>query len=188
MPKITVIIPTFNREAFVARAIDSVLTQRFTDHEIIVIDDGSTDDTRFALKRFGNRIRYVQQEHAGVSAARNAGVQSATGEWVAFLDSDDEWKPEYLATQVGRVEGSEICMQTTDCCFMGLNGETSSYFATNGSLPEFKGREYLLVERPFSFIVGHGPWQIGSTLIRRAALERAGLFDTSVTLSEESAK
>src|SRR5262245_12005814 len=145
MPKITIIIPTFNREAFITRAVDSALAQSFKDHEIIVIDDGSTDNTKAVLKCFGSKIHYIYQKNAGVSTARNTGIKSATGEWIAFLDSDDEWKHAYLARQIERLNGSEICMQTTNCCFIGSNGQRNSYFAMNGSLSEFQGREYLFL-------------------------------------------
>ena len=186
MPKITVIIPTFNREKVLVRAIDSALSQSFTDFEIIVIDDGSTDNTPSSLKRFGNRIRYIYQKNAGVSAARNAGLESATGQWVAFLDSDDEWRPEYLSRQMERADGnSGLCMQTTDCSFIGLNGQTNSYFRMNASLPKFRGKDYLLFRKPFSFIVKHGPWPTGSTIIRREAIDKAGFFDPSLKLSED---
>ncbi len=186
MPTFSVIIPTYNRERFVAKAIESVLNQRFNDLEIIVVDDGSTDGTRQELERYQNKMHYVYQENAGASAARNAGIEAATGEWLAFLDSDDEWTPEYLAKQMGRAgEVPGICMQTTDCQFIGLDDQTSSYFGMNGSLAEFDGADYLVPREPFRFVIKHGPWQMGSTIIRREAIDKAGLFDTSLTISED---
>src|SRR5690242_13806787 len=95
-PLISVVIPTFNRARCVANAVDSVLVQTFKDCEVIVVDDGSTDATAEVLKGYGNRVRVIQQSNRGVSAARNAGIRSARGEWIAFLDSDDIWNPDKL--------------------------------------------------------------------------------------------
>ncbi|HVN87181.1 MAG TPA: glycosyltransferase [Candidatus Binatia bacterium] len=99
MPSISVIIPTFNRRDLVCEAVESVLAQRDADLELIVVDDGSTDETDAALARFGDRLRCVRQDNRGVSAARNAGVRHARGKWIAFLDSDDLWLPDKLAVQ-----------------------------------------------------------------------------------------
>ncbi len=97
---ISVIIPTYNRAAFTSAAIDSVLAQTLPPDEILVIDDGSSDDTEQALRhRFGERIRYVSQANQGPSAARNHGMRLAREELVAFLDSDDLWRPSKLQVQ-----------------------------------------------------------------------------------------
>jgi glycosyltransferase involved in cell wall biosynthesis len=186
MPTVSVIIPTYNREQFVAKAIESVLNQSFQDHEIIVVDDGSTDNTSQTLERYQNKIRYIYQKNAGASAARNTGVNASKGEWLAFLDSDDEWTAEYLSKQIQKAgELPGVCMQTSDCLFIGLDGQTRSYFEINGSLAEFKGGDHLIPAEPFSFIIKHGPWQVGSTIICAQAIKKAGLFDTSLKLSED---
>lgn len=186
IPKISVIIPTYNRSKYVVKAIDSVLNQSFKDYEIIVIDDGSTDNTRKTLEAYSNKIRYIYQENSGASAARNKGIRVANGKWLAFLDSDDEWRVDYLSKQIERAsEVPGICMQMTNCLFIALNGETRSYFEINRSLSEFRGMDYLFLEEPFCFVVKHGPWQIGSTIILRDALTKAGLFDTSLKISED---
>ncbi|MDY6972348.1 MAG: glycosyltransferase [Thermodesulfobacteriota bacterium] len=102
MAVISVIIPTFNRSHKVVRSISSVLYQTFTDFEIIVVDDGSTDGTRDALARFGGVIKYIgHSTNCGVSAARNTGIRMSTSPLVAFLDSDDYWMPGKLAVQAG---------------------------------------------------------------------------------------
>jgi glycosyltransferase involved in cell wall biosynthesis len=99
--KVSVIIPTYNREHLVSEAISSVLAQDIEGCilEIIVVDDGSTDKTREVLKAFGDKIRYIYQENKGAGAARNRGIDEATGEWIAFLDSDDRWLPNKLSLQ-----------------------------------------------------------------------------------------
>lgn len=97
MPKVSVIIPTYNRGYIVSEAIDSVLAQTFAEFELIVVDDGSTDDTAEKIAAVRDpRVRYVRQANAGASAARNRGVVEARGDLVSFLDSDDLWKPEKL--------------------------------------------------------------------------------------------
>lgn len=96
---ISIIIPTFNRGYIVTRAIDSALSQTHRDFEIIVVDDGSTDNTREVLEPYKDRIRYFYQENKGVARARNKGIQEAKGEYIAFLDSDDYWLPEKLELQ-----------------------------------------------------------------------------------------
>lgn len=101
MPKFSVIIPTYNRLVFLKEAIDSVLGQTFSDFELIVVDDGSQDGTDRLLRQNirDHRLKYIFQEHAGVSPARNKGIRSSKGEWIAFLDSDDLWMPNKLEEQ-----------------------------------------------------------------------------------------
>jgi glycosyltransferase involved in cell wall biosynthesis len=112
MPRVSVVIPVFNRARCLGRAIDSVLDQDFKDIELIVVDDGSTDDTRKILQGYGDRVRSVFQENQGPGAARNNGVGHATGEWIAFLDSDDVWLPQKLGRQLEWADANEV-----DLCF-----------------------------------------------------------------------
>lgn len=95
-PAFSVIIPVYNGAATLARAVDSVLAQHWPVHEVIIVDDGSTDATAAVARGYGDRVRYVRQDNAGVSAARNQGARLATGDWLAFLDADDWYYPDRL--------------------------------------------------------------------------------------------
>jgi glycosyltransferase involved in cell wall biosynthesis len=97
---VSVIIPTYNRVSTVRRAIESALRQSYERLEVLVVDDGSSDDTRAVVTAFGGRVRYLGQPNAGVSAARNRGMRAAGGEFIAFLDSDDSWQPWKIGAQV----------------------------------------------------------------------------------------
>ena len=97
---VSVIIPTFNRGWILKDAIDSVLNQEFDDYELIIVDDGSADNTQEILNSYGEGIIILRQSNKGVSAARNRGITEATGQLIAFLDSDDLWLPQKLSRQV----------------------------------------------------------------------------------------
>ncbi|HEX5632504.1 MAG TPA: glycosyltransferase, partial [Gemmatimonadales bacterium] len=97
--RVSVVVPTYNREAFIGRTLRSVLAQTSPAHEVIVVDDGSTDGTEAVVAAFGAAVRYVRQPNAGVAAARNHGARLAAGDWLAFVDSDDLWVPHKLAWQ-----------------------------------------------------------------------------------------
>jgi glycosyltransferase involved in cell wall biosynthesis len=99
MPRVSVIITTYNRADFVQEAIESVLNQTFRDFELIVVDDGSTDCTAEILHKWGKKIRSIRQENSGVSRARNTGIRLARGKYIAFLDSDDLWVQKKLEVQ-----------------------------------------------------------------------------------------
>ncbi len=101
--RISVVIPTYNYGRFIAEAIESVLQQTYPRIEIIVVDDGSTDNTEKVLSSFGDRIRYIRQANQGVGAARNTGVKESSGELIAFLDADDYWHPQKLEKQVEKL-------------------------------------------------------------------------------------
>ena len=101
---VSVIIPCYNYGSFVATAVESALSQTHPPIEVVVVDDGSTDDTRESLQAFGSRIQCIRQENQGVSAARNAGIRQSRGEWLAFLDADDYWHPQKLEAQFRSIE------------------------------------------------------------------------------------
>jgi len=96
---ISVIIPSYNAAPVICRAIDSVLAQTYSDYEIIVVDDGSTDNTAEIIKKYGDKVRYLYQNSAGAGVARNTGIAAAKREWIAFLDADDQWLPDKLRLQ-----------------------------------------------------------------------------------------
>jgi len=188
MPKVSVIIPTYNRERFVTKAIDSVLKQGFKDYEIIVIDDGSTDATRKALEPYMSKIKYIYQENSGVSSARNAGITLASGEWISFLDSDDEWTAEYLSTQMASIKQfPHAVAHITDAVSILLDGTRESLFTENGlfRMRKLGGNQCLLLERPLRTMVQHRPWFLQSSIVRKEILLQAGLFDTELSIAED---
>ena len=129
-PKVSVVIPTYNRAGTVPRAIESVLAQTFTDLEVVVVDDGSSDDTGKVLaEMFGDRIRYLAQVNQGASIARNRGIEEARGEWIAFLDSDDLWEKDKLEWQLKALEqfAPKCCGCYTDTRFFN-HPETRTMF------------------------------------------------------------
>lgn len=124
-PLVSVVIPTYNSVCYLTEAIDSVLAQTFQDFEILVVDDGSTDETATILEeKYKDRIRYLHKANGGVSSARNFGIQRAQGKYIAFLDADDIWMPEKLATQIealAKDEKSKVCYSSLLICDEDLN-------------------------------------------------------------------
>ncbi len=110
MPRVSVIVPLYNKGDFVRRTIDSVLAQTVSDWEIVVVDDGSIDDGPATVERYGDpRIRLIRQENAGPGAARNRAIREAYGEWIAPLDADDSFDPEWMATMLGWADEAPDC-------------------------------------------------------------------------------
>lgn len=114
MPTVAAIIPTYNRARCIARAVESALAQTYDDMEVIVVDDGSTDDTRDIVARFGSAVRYIHQANAGQGPARNHGVRVTDAEWIAFLDSDDVWLPEKTKRQLAFTQSVGADVSFTD--------------------------------------------------------------------------
>src|SRR5687768_199170 len=102
--RVSVIIPTYNSGSLVVQAVEGVLAQTRQAEEVIVVDDGSTDDTAERLQQFGERIRVVRQANGGVATARNAGLRASSGDLVAFLDADDAWHPQKLERQIALLQ------------------------------------------------------------------------------------
>lgn len=121
--KVSVIIPTYNRARLVQESIDSVLQQSFRDFEIIVIDDGSTDDTEQVLQRFSSQIRYIKQGNRGLNAARNRAIDLSQGEYIAFLDSDDLWRRFKLEVDVSVLDSyPDVGFVFSDFCVLKPDG------------------------------------------------------------------
>ena len=106
--KVSVIIPTFNRKHTLKRAIDSVLKQTYNIFELIIVDDGSNDGTGEWISKKYPKIQYIYQSNSGVGSARNRGIHSSKGSWIAFLDSDDQWLPKKLEEQLFRFQINQI--------------------------------------------------------------------------------
>ena len=107
MPKVSVVIPTYNNAHYIRAALDSVLGQSMRDYEVIVVDDGSTDGTREVIEAYGPGVRYHWQENGGLAVARNTGLQLATGEMLTYLDADDIWEPENLAIKAAILDHNQ---------------------------------------------------------------------------------
>ena len=180
----SVIIPTYNRAKFVTKAVNSVLRQTFKDYEIIVVDDGSTDTTTQALEQYGRTIAIIHQVNSGVSAARNAGIRKATGRWIAFLDSDDEWKENYLARQSAQIRcNPNVIAFITNAINIDDGGRSHTHFE-NIILKRFGLATFVRVKRPFRTIM-NSHWFLQSMVVRREILLKAGLFDTTLTIAED---
>lgn len=188
---VSVIIPAFNCAEFITETLESVYQQTYTNREIVLIDDGSTDNTRSVLEPHMDRIRYFYQENRGTAAARNAGIQRSRGELIAFLDHDDLWLPEKLELQVK-------AMQTYPEC--GLVFTDGKYFDESGIL-----RNSLIPKHIHEWIDQHGTtdpmvvmgWisreicirsvisSASSILVRKHCLERVGYFDEGIHVADD---
>ena len=111
MARVSVVIPAYNAANFIRDTVDSALAQTHRDLEVIVVNDGSTDDTLNRLQPYGSRIRVLDLANGGVARARNTGVKEATGSWIAFLDADDLWRPEKIERQLAN---SDAPLRYTD--------------------------------------------------------------------------
>jgi len=184
-PMVSVIIPTYNRGSLVTAAIDSVLAQTFTDFELIVVDDGSTDDTAKRLGPYLDRIRYVHQANLGASAAQNAGLREASGEWVAILASDDIWHPTKLERQFEAIGslGPAFGACFTDCRFVGNPKMQATAFEEAGFKPD---QAFGPLRNPLRYVweAGFGLY-VQSLLASRSLVMEVGGFDESLNYSED---
>jgi glycosyltransferase involved in cell wall biosynthesis len=209
--RVSVVIATYNRADLLPRAIESALGQSHPPLEVIVIDDGSTDDTKARCAEFGARIKYVRVENGGVSRARNAGILTSTGDWIALLDSDDTWEPDKLQVQLAMtralqdVEWVISGCEVVDTAGQSLPGPQSFTVA----FPLFK--DFALEPDPFfarylqrvevsvagtTHVGFHGDFfellflgnvvLPSSALIRRDLLDRIGPFDTTLRVGEDT--
>jgi teichuronic acid biosynthesis glycosyltransferase TuaG len=146
MPKVSVIITTYNRANLIREAVESVINQTFTDWELFIIDDGSTDNTANVVSEFlrDARIKYFMKENGGVSSALNWGLKLSTGKYIAFLDSDDKWLPEKLESQVKSLDlHADIDTIFTPMFVQNLNENISSVTANKMLGQRLQGRRFL---------------------------------------------
>lgn len=187
--KVSALIPTYNRRAFIFRAIDSVLTQTVPVDEIIVVDDGSTDGTQEAIRsHYGACIKVFRQENMGVSVARRRAIEEAHGEWIAFLDSDDEWLPERNAAflRAASLVPKLVALIFGNTRFVTDQSEGNTVFDENGFMID---RDPYLLNDPLTELV----WDMGrsrpcvlqSSFIRRSVLMDIGCFAEGLRHSED---
>jgi glycosyltransferase involved in cell wall biosynthesis len=168
---VSVVIPAYNYGRFVAEAVESALNQTWQPLEVIVVDDGSTDDTRQRLAPYLDRIQYVYQENMGLSAARNTGIRHARGEWVALLDADDLWHPRKTEVQLG--------VAAIDAS-IGLVGSPGG----NDMPPELPDNPPSRAIEVDDCLFGE-PVSGSSTLVRRSVFGAVGGFDESLRSAED---
>ena len=183
MPTISVIIPAYNAAPYIGETLGSVFGQTSTDYEVIVVNDGSPDTAELerVLETYLHRITYLKQENLGASAARNAGLREARGEFVAFLDADDVWLPSYLRDQLAFIEQQGCDMVCADAMHFG------------GS--PFDGRTYmdvLMADAPSNgevifkgLISGKQSLITSGVVARREAIFKVGLFDEALRNSQD---
>lgn len=176
MPKVSIVIPTYNRAWLLRKAILSVLNQTYQDFEIIVVDDASNDNTIDVISALNDkRIKYIRNEYnKGEAGARNTGILNTNGQYIAFLDDDDEWLPKKLELQVNKFENSP---QKVGLIYTGIiryHYKENKLIRKNQSIPLHKGEMYhILMKRN---IIGPP----SCVLIRRKCMEKIGLFDSAI--------
>lgn len=168
-PLVSCIVPVFNGERYLSEAVDSILKQTHRQLEIIVVDDGSTDATASMVRRYGERVRYVCQPHAGAPTARNRGLQEARGPFVAFLDADDLWHADKLTLQLARfAERPEL--------------ELSVTHLQNFWIPELQAEAERFRDHP---LAAPQPGYVTVTLLaRRTLFDRVGGFNTAMPVGD----
>ncbi len=189
---VSVIITTFNRAGLVCHAIESVLAQTYTDVEVIVVDDGSTDGTESVVRGYGARVRYMRQGHAGQSSAQNHGMSVATGKYLAHLDSDDLWQPWHLEQCVQALEDDpEIGLVFTDHERFDEHGILmSSFFSAHPSifgLPcrKVKGKVRVLDDGLWISLLRETYVMVGAVVMKTAVFRDVGGFDTRLAYSQD---
>ncbi len=171
MVKVSVIIPAYNGDRYITDAIAGVLAQTYTDCEIIVVDDGSTDNTKNIIQQYRNKIKYYSQSNQGVAASRNLGLSKAKGEYIAFLDQDDVFLPHKLALQVAVLEREPaLAMVNSGWQIVNQDGVFQSAVKPWLQIPQLTVADLIIWKPVF----------LGAMLFRRSQLESIADFDTSL--------
>jgi glycosyltransferase involved in cell wall biosynthesis len=178
-PLVSAVIPAFNAARFIEQAIDSVLAQTYTNYEIIVVDDGSSDDTLEKLKSYGNKVTIISQPNKGVSSARNAGIMKSRGEWVAFLDADDYWEKEKLARQIDYIkQNHDVVLVHTGKRLFGEHG-TIEYDDDEAPF------HLLRQSANFRSLLVRNCVNTSSVMVKRDVVVEAGMFDITLRQCED---
>lgn len=183
--KISVVIPAYNIEGYIQRAIDSVLAQRRPADEIIVIDDGSSDRTAEKIKAYGEKVRYIYQENRGLSGARNTGIREAGYDWIAFLDGDDEWLSDYLSMQATILEQhSDLKWSSGNflCCLCEENRQ-GPYVDPNVLKKIMQGKDYF--SNYFEAFLNKAGGCADTMVIHKHIFETIGLFNEKQAFAED---
>jgi len=176
MGKVSVVIPTYNREDLLGRSALSVLNQTYGDFELIIVDDGSTDQTRARVSEYqDSRIKYLYKENGGVSSARNLGIEQAAGEYIGFLDSDDSWPEDYLGAMIKTLENNK----DYDLAYAGVK-KTSEEGVVTGASKVSKMKSGLVTQPLF-----HRNFIPMSSTVFRASPIRALSFDPWLASMED---
>lgn len=172
--RVSVVIPTYNSAPLVVEAVRSVLAQTRPAAEVLVVDDGSTDDTADRLAGFGSPVRVIRKENGGVSSARNRGVAEATGDLIAFLDADDVWHPRKLEVQLGVLDRHPD---------LGMLG--TGVFDWPGPVPELSGSPPSPTRVPIDHLIVRNQFCTSTIVVRTPVTRAAGEFDTSLQGPED---
>jgi glycosyltransferase involved in cell wall biosynthesis len=173
-PMVSVILPYFNGSKLIQNSVNSVLTQSYPNFELLIVDDGSDPADASCLRYFDDpRIRLHRQQNAGVSVARNSGIEKAHGEWLAFIDQDDHWQPQKLERQIHYLQSNPEC-NALHTAVRRQRGD--------GSWAEYHKKPLTLVDFLWT---SPNPAYLSSTLIRRQSLYRAGLFHPGLRFSQD---
>lgn len=174
MSLVSVIIPVYNGERYLRETLESVFAQTFRDYEVLCVDDGSTDNSHSLLDQYGGRVRVIRQANAGQSAARNRGVQEATGEFVAFLDQDDLWYPSKLERQVSALKDeSEVVL--VHCNYDRMDGHGRIVLAGAAIVERASA-----LASPLGRVIGEALIFPSAMLVRRDTFQRIGGFDSEL--------
>lgn len=177
-PKVSVIIPAYNCAKYLSEALDSVLAQTYLDFEIVIVDDGSTDDTESVVRGYAPAVRYLKTGNFGPASARNRGIRASVGEYVALLDADDWWEPKKLEAQVRELENNaDVALAYSDLCVHFEDGSTNPSFLKSRPLARSGYVFDQLMESQFIFP--------SAALIRRGCIESVGPFDESLRSLED---